>query len=428
MSEAIILRNQIIRQQTTLHTEVITSNTNWVVPDTLANNTVYVRLFGGGGGGSSNGGGGGGWMNNGDITINPGQRVRVTIGGGGSRAYGFSGDGRSGGSTSFGSYLSANGGTGGSRFGSGGSGGSGGGGYNNGGMGYQFGGGGGINGGSCIGQWGGGGGGGYNNYTREVEEVVSVFRYSKDFGGLRSYANFYVTFNGLAPKNSSSEGFDDSYSYKTGNIIRNNRIINGLSGWSVNQGNAGRDGTDTRSINDSFIFPNSTIIGLSGRGWGYNGGGGYGGNGGNASINIIQNSYGDSGFAGDGTHITIEDVFTTNRPNYISSARYETDDYKMTRYIENVMSDDSITLWLYLRINEQNQRRYWAMAWGGGGGGYGGDGGNAINGISGGGGGGYGGDARGAGGGGFGSSFAGGGNISRDGQAGIAIIQYYSYD
>lgn len=168
MSEAIILANyitketQIVNQIVNryvnvtykLQTELVTSNKTWTVPNHAGN--IYVRIFGGGGGGSnkyltrtttqnyySKAGGGGGWMNNGELNLGNGQSIQITIGSGGS--FGNNTGAGSGGTTSFGSYLSANGGGGATASGVcvGGNGGSGGGGmYGGGGIGYQFGGGG----------------------------------------------------------------------------------------------------------------------------------------------------------------------------------------------------------------------------------------------------------------------------------------------
>ena len=145
MSEAIILANyitketQIVNQIVNryvnvtykLQTELVTSNKTWTVPNHAGN--IYVRIFGGGGG----------WMNNGELNLGNGQSIQITIGSGGS--FGNNTGAGSGGTTSFGSYLSANGGGGATASGVcvGGNGGSGGGGmYGGGGIGYQFGGGG----------------------------------------------------------------------------------------------------------------------------------------------------------------------------------------------------------------------------------------------------------------------------------------------
>ena len=160
MSDAIIARRKgkglDINISNQFRTELITTNTNWVVPSAI-NNTFSVRIFGGGGGTSANrraGGGGGGWMNNADLVLTPGSTVQITIGaaGGWGQQYGTAG-----GTTTFGTYLSANGGGYGGNYigGAGGSGGAGGDGTS-GGDGYQFGGG---AGGGDGGIWGGGGGG-----------------------------------------------------------------------------------------------------------------------------------------------------------------------------------------------------------------------------------------------------------------------------
>lgn len=155
MSEAIISRRGSSGGKFigVLKTEYVVENVNWVCP--AHNGNISVRIFGGGGASNGSGGGGGGWMNNADLNIPAGTMVPVTIGAGGSLAYHFYLQGFSGGTTSFGTYLSANGGEFGGNA-NGGNGGAGGGGPN-GGIGYQFGGGGGSNGGNG-GMWGGGGG------------------------------------------------------------------------------------------------------------------------------------------------------------------------------------------------------------------------------------------------------------------------------
>ena len=149
MSEAIISRrgsNTSVKVKETLKTELLRVNQTYTIP-LAKNNQFTVRIFGGGGGGNYGGGGGSGQMNNGVLTIARNTKVAITIGKGG-------GNGIAGGTTSFGTYLSAPGGSGATqRYG--GSGGAGGGGYNRGGKGYQFGGGGG---GGAGGIWGGGGG------------------------------------------------------------------------------------------------------------------------------------------------------------------------------------------------------------------------------------------------------------------------------
>ncbi|MBR3600451.1 MAG: hypothetical protein IKL53_11325, partial [Lachnospiraceae bacterium] len=111
--------------------EVFTTNEIFVMPQGVKNNQIYVRIFGGGGGGCCldymenyeddypdgwGSGGGGGWMNNGWITLVPGEQVQISIGKGGNGGR-YTGSynyyrGNSGGTTTFGTYLSANGGGG----------------------------------------------------------------------------------------------------------------------------------------------------------------------------------------------------------------------------------------------------------------------------------------------------------------------------
>ena len=104
-----------------LQSVVISTNNQWTVPNHKGN--ISVRIFGGGGGGYNRVsiagfgcGGGSGWMNNGEFAIGNGSLIQITIGKGGTYI-------NSGGTTSFGTYLSANGGSPGYRGGSGGAGG-----------------------------------------------------------------------------------------------------------------------------------------------------------------------------------------------------------------------------------------------------------------------------------------------------------------
>ena len=92
--------------------EVITTNKTWTVPANIASTSIDVRIFGGGGAGAGSGAGaGGGWMNNAILTLAAGTQVAIKIGAGGTGNDG-KGKGNSGGTTTFGSYLSANGGEG----------------------------------------------------------------------------------------------------------------------------------------------------------------------------------------------------------------------------------------------------------------------------------------------------------------------------
>ena len=110
--------------------EIITSSQDWIAPE-ARNQSFEVTVWGAGGSGSMDGdyynriggaGGGAGEMKSGNFTINSGVRVSVEIGKGGEgistpsdRLIDYIGHmiGRSGGSTSFGNYICANGGLGG---------------------------------------------------------------------------------------------------------------------------------------------------------------------------------------------------------------------------------------------------------------------------------------------------------------------------
>lgn len=112
-------------------TEIFREDGVFRVPNGVS--TVHVLLMGGGGSGytytTKNGysgaGGGGGYFSEADIDVNPREIVMVTIGKGGIAPDGVSGS-TAGGASSFGIYLSADGGAGGGSN-EGGSGGSGGG-------------------------------------------------------------------------------------------------------------------------------------------------------------------------------------------------------------------------------------------------------------------------------------------------------------
>lgn len=383
MAEAIISRRGYGpegHKSSILFTETIVSNTVWNVPKEIANNSISVLLFGGGGGGGSSnakGGGGGGWMNNNTIDLGYGNSVAITIGEGGAIN-------STGGTTSFGVYLSANGGTSVTEKsgGRGGSGGSGGGGcpyiypasirmdyidllY--GGTGYQFGGGGGEgrgNGGTY-----GGGGGGVRYFKIINRKDGDDYSWSNSmtgsfvnggigglYGGNGGASNTPTNGNngtntiGLSEVNNLLQGAGLGSSFVS-NVVYTNRIIAAYGSGGGYGGNAGQCMTNTWAYNETYKSVDSS---WSGRQY-YSetvyfimpgGGGGYGGNGGN-----VFNSW-----------------------------------------------------------------------YGGGGGGYGGNGGNSTN-YGGGGGGGYG-----DGGGNTTPGYGGGGRGGQAGGSGICILQYYKYD
>ena len=121
MSEAIIVKRGSSNSDRVMvySRDIIINSSVWEAPQGLVNNSVYVELIGGGG--FTNrytdyapniriiAGGAGGYFNNGTIEMNEGEAVYVSIGRGGFNSTGY----RNGGTTSFGTYLSANGGGGG---------------------------------------------------------------------------------------------------------------------------------------------------------------------------------------------------------------------------------------------------------------------------------------------------------------------------
>lgn len=239
-----------------LITETIYKNTNWTMPNYIINNTVSVRIFGGGGehrwtGGSPSWGekyadcGGGGWMNNADISLKPGEIVPITIGAAGNAE----GSNSSGGTTAFGSYLSAaggdarNGGAGGSA----------------GGVGYQFGGAaGGYNGGT----WGGGGGtsGGTNNNIRGGDGGI----YGGGGGGGAAYQRFtnFIAKPGNGGKYGGGGGAALYITFINGRYDMVNKVLWQEDGIVVGGGNVFGSG-GTYGGNGAYIdqaFPDSNMM------------------------------------------------------------------------------------------------------------------------------------------------------------------------
>ena len=264
----------------TLVTKIIQATQSWKVPK-AKDQKFYVRIFGGGGGGSAMAaGGGGGYMNNAELTLETGTSIPITIGLGG-KAGTLDDNPTSGGTTSFGTYLSANG-----AYctlqgiGLGGSGGGGGAievrfsGFSNktynGGTGYQFGGGGSFSSstrkiyGGNGGQWGGGGGAAYDAYG----------------GCLYSDSGTLTGYSGLAG-NTNKAGT---------NTIGNDQVPNGSEDrpyYELNlQGNGNSGTTQSCTGGGGGYGGNGGSNGGGGGGYGADGGdcggggGGYGGNGG----------------------------------------------------------------------------------------------------------------------------------------------------
>ena len=408
MSEAIISRRGNKSISKSLSTEVITTNTQWIVPTIKGN--VHVMIYGAGGGGftdytaahtyypTSNrnkpygSGGGGGWMNNGEFELDQGSIISITIGKGGNyTTYGINSG--AGGTTAFGTYLSANGGSSiifdeFNKWGGGGDGGSGGGcGYNVfsdigqveygiGGTGYQFGGGGGIGtyyvdfNRNCSngGPYGGGGGTGYvikqsyNNINPSVKRN-SIYRYGSKYSGV---GGIY--------------GGDGGY------VNSNNRIISSKNGTNT----IGNESIQSSLQGSGSCGTTKNYTNYGNTGYSFGGGGGFGGCGGNGSDPAYH-------------------WFNINSFSYNNGSSF----------------------WVWINTS------VW-VGTGGGGGGYGGNGGSGGDRGAGGGGGyigngGNGGNCFGGGGGGYGDGgefgkapgYGGGGCYLNAGGNGICIIQYY---
>ena len=413
MSEAIISRRgKNTASAETIQTEIFTTNTNWIVP-----NTKYgfftITVFGGGGGGNSynafgisgigGGGGGGGWMNKDTIKLNSGENIQITIGSGGQFRH-------SGGTSSFGTYLSAFGGGGAYDIvgGTGGSGGGGGGYFTQrwhisngtnygvrdpigGGSGYFFGGGGGgvIN-GSNGGIYGGGGGGGMSTW----DDNKTLFR--DMWGNAPAW---------LFGKTKYCSRYNASSSNSQPGIGGGGKTYGGNGAYyDINQ-NFGQSTDGFNTIGSSIVDKNLQGSGNGSRdiveigSWG--------------SFRNIKIGGGSGGYGGEG-----------GNPSH---------EFCWYNYIVNNHISKTTHWWYY--YNEIHNSKIW---WGGGGGGYGGRGGNGGLGASGGGGGyggngGDGGNYFGGGGGGYGdgaswnkdAGFGGGGTSNRPGGQGIIIVQYY---
>ena len=272
------------------HKEIITKTTNWTVPEEIEGGIVNVMLFGGGGGGGGynrltnsstdityfgyGGGGGGGYCSlNKMLKLTAKQIIPITIGAGGTAPTGSwysRSDGGNGGTTSFGTYVSAAGGEGGragrggtseSHGGTGGSGGSGGGGGS---AGYD--------GGSSPNDYGMPGGAGGNGA-----------QFGGGGGGYKAKAGNGGTYGG-------GGGAGDHGTAGTGGQYGGNGGA---------PGKAGNAGTNTTSIAD-IDFKGEGKGGSSGSFAG-GGGGGYGGNGGKASgSDYYCSGGGGGGYGGNG--------------------------------------------------------------------------------------------------------------------------------
>lgn len=249
-----------------MYTEIITSSQSWTPPDGVK--MVTVRLFGGGGGGgkggnaydgyyygAGGGGGGGGYMKAQNVAVTPGQAYLITIGAGGAAS-------RNGGATSFGTLLSANGGSCGSAAstnsngyylygGDGGNGGSGGGG----GGGNSSSGRGGAGGTGSHGGNGGSGGGSTYSKGGNGSAGVSVADIGNGSGGTGGAGNQYGGGGGGGGGGyggTGSNGYNSNYGsgYGGGGGGYGNYGKGGNGGWgggngtgSAESGSSGSSGT-----------------------------------------------------------------------------------------------------------------------------------------------------------------------------------------
>lgn len=225
-----------------LITEIYVHNTIWRVPQNLRNNIVSVRLFGGGGGGISNNFGGyGGNMNNAQIDVSNETDIYIYIGDGGTTT---------GGTTSFGTYLYA---TGGSGYNGGSSGG------------YAL-----VTATPVAPTYGGAGGiAGYrfnNNTMGKTSKTSNAGIYGGGAGCIMS--NLNISYGGTyGGGNGASTEIDAENGVNTAGLGLDFEGF-GLPGVSTN----------------SYTMNNGGIV-IRGSG----GGGGYGGNGGNGAISFISN-------------------------------------------------------------------------------------------------------------------------------------------
>ncbi len=283
MGEALITKygGKAIGEGYTLHTEIFTKNGHFTVPRSK-DQKFAVRLFGGGGGYGAGGGGGSGNMNFGILKLNFGEDVYIAIGSNGANGWDQNG-GNNGGVTSFGSYLSATGGEGGSIFSA-----------HKGGNGGAGGGGGSMSRGG-DGTYGGGGGGGWAQFAPSSYWGTDI---SGGNGGI------YGGGGGCGWGNNTASNFNiQSYT-------RNYGIS--LGGWG-NGGNdtiMATDGKNTICMQLDYVGE-----GKAGANKYRAGGGGYGGNGGTSNFYTNDTGYrfvsgggGGGGYGADGYSPSVNEV------------------------------------------------------------------------------------------------------------------------
>ena len=295
MGEALIIRSGggMINGGYIPKTEIITVNQNFIVPEAKGQQFA-VRIFGAGGDYYSRAGGGGGNMNNAVLILNEGDSIPITIG--------EVVKDNNGGSTLFGTYLSATGGERGLKN-NGGNGGTGGGGLKRGGHGTYGGGGGasdsynskndsqtsyGGNGGIY-----GGGGGGYfpgistggwgngGNDTIEAENGLNTIGLGLEFESDGTCGNYVIISNW----NHETDKYDK-------------QILN-IARYAGGGGYGGRGGNGYKEL----YYGGGGGGGYGGRGGdggvqAGGGGGGYGNNGGSSGEVPSLWRYGSGGYGG----------------------------------------------------------------------------------------------------------------------------------
>lgn len=382
-----------------LKTQLYVENGTFITPNTI-NNSFSILLFGGGGGGRSqvnSGGGGGGNMNLNTLELPANTSITITIGLGGS-------SGQTGGTTSFGTFLSATGGRCGETTGNGGNGGSGGGAsqvHTSGALnriyGYS------IYAGS--GTWFGGGSPGGNGGV-----------YGGGAGGSRSNCiyNCYVIYASTANASGSVSGIDLSTGWRNVTSV-------GMFPWYLPIGGAygGNGGNNTISPKNGINTIGNDQVDINLQGAGLAGG----------RISIQQSmSFGSGG--GYGGNAGLNSNYGTYRYNSrnkrliygLGGGNGFVDYYINEDYIEySILSGGGGG---YGGDGGNSIVTNYGFCCGGGGGGYGGKGGDGSN-FGGGGGGGYG---NGAIGGSHAAGYAGGGSYNLKGGDGICIIQYYQLE
>lgn len=310
--------------KTVVKSAIFTESGSWTVPANVTSATVLVMGGGGGSGGkvsyessgswshdAKGGGGGAGRIKKQAVTLTPGQSITVTIGTGGIGGDNDSGtgtlaggDGRNGGTTSFGTLLSATGGEGGKgatassyydpaggNGGAGSAGGGGGFGHYSGGNGGNgdYCGGGGAGSGFGSGNANGGNGGIYGGGGGTISGTVGA---GGQYGGSGGSAPSTMPGNGT---DTTAMNLDFTGEGKAGT----NGVADGAYNYGGGAGGGGYGGNGGNGGEGTHISGENPYYGINGGGGGY-GGDGYGAS--TASTGLTQQSGGGGGgYGGDAT-------------------------------------------------------------------------------------------------------------------------------